>query len=154
MSAADDAAAHGAPLTTRRRGTQPRAACSAAEARDSGAAVADFALVAGILTLVFACVLQLALVMHVRNTAIDCAGAGARYAALADLGTADGVARTRSLLARSLGSGYSRDVTGRYVSVHGVRTVEIRVTVPLPVLGLLGPPGVQTLTGHAVADSP
>lgn len=121
---------------------------------DNGSAVADFALVAGILTLVFASVLQLALIMHVRNTAIDCAGAGARYAALADLEPSDGVARTRSLLTRSLGSGYSRHVTARYVKVGGVRTVEIRVLVPLPVLGLLGPPRAQALTGHAMADSP
>lgn len=121
---------------------------------DRGSAVADFALVAGLLTLVFASVLQLALIMHVRNTAIDCASAGARYAALADLTTSDGVARTQSLLRRSLGRGYARDVSGGHARVDGERTIEIRATIPLPVLGLIGPADTMTLTGHAVADRP
>ena len=40
-------------------------------------------------------VVQLALALHVRNTVIDAAAEGARFASLAGSSPADGVARTR-----------------------------------------------------------
>ena len=60
---------------------------------DSGSAVVDFVLVGALLTLVFVGVVQLAVVLHVRNTLVDCASEGARFGALADRTPDDGAAR-------------------------------------------------------------
>ena len=46
--------------------------------REAGAAVADFALVSGLVSLLFLAVLQVGLALHIRNTLIACASEGAR----------------------------------------------------------------------------
>ena len=61
--------------------------------RESGSAVADFAMVAGLLSLLFLAVFQLGLALHIRNTLIACASEGARYGARADATPGDGEAR-------------------------------------------------------------
>jgi Flp pilus assembly protein TadG len=122
--------------------------------RERGAAVVDFALVAGLLALVVAGVVQLTLAVHVRNTLVDCAAEGARYAALADRTTDDGVARTRALIAASLADGYGDQVTAVETDLRGLPVVEVRVTAPLPVVGLLGPGGMLTVSGHALREGP
>lgn len=132
---------------------------SAAERRerlraDTGSAIVDFALVAGLVTIVFAAVIQLTLALHVRNTLVDCAAEGARYAALADRSPADGAARTRALIRLSLAPEFADDVTVGETTVDGLAVVEVRVTAPLPVAGLLGPAGTLTVTGHALAEAP
>ena len=70
-----------------------------AAARDDGSAVVEFVLVGTLLTLLTLSVLQLGLALLVRNTVLDAASEGARYAALADNDLPDGVARTRDLCA-------------------------------------------------------
>ena len=109
---------------------------------------------AGLVTLVFAAVLQLTLALHVRNTLVDCAAEGARYAALADRTPADGAARTRALISMSLAPGYADDVTVVDTVVGGLAVIEVRVTAPLPVAGLLGPSGTLVVTGHALREGP
>jgi Flp pilus assembly pilin Flp len=121
---------------------------------EAGSAIVDFALVAGLVTLVFAAVLQLTLALHVRNTLVDCASEGARYAALADRTPADGAARTRDLIGMSLAPGYADDVTAVDRELDGLAVVEVRVTAPLPVAGLLGLAGTLTVTGHALRELP
>ena len=54
----------------------------------------DFVLVGGLLTLFFLAIIQLTLVLHVRNTLIDAAASGARYGTLADRGAGDARDRT------------------------------------------------------------
>jgi Flp pilus assembly protein TadG len=122
--------------------------------RERGSAIVDFALVGGLLTVLFAAVLQLTLALHVRNMLTDCAAEGARFAALADRSAADGEARTRELIAMSLASGYAEDVTARDAVVDGVRLVEVVVVAPVPVLGLVGPTGSLTVTGRALGERP
>ena len=56
---------------------------------ERGAAVVDFVLVGGLLTMFFLAVIQLTLLLHVRNTLIDAASSGARYGTLADRNAAD-----------------------------------------------------------------
>ncbi|MCI2239777.1 pilus assembly protein [Paenibacillus sp. TRM 82003] len=128
---------------------------------DEGSAVAEFAATAGVLALLFAAVLQLAVVQHVRATAVDCAGAGARYAALAGSSPRLGAQRTRDLLSASLSPRYAADVTAGVVTVDpatagagagGAPVVEVRVRAPLPVLGLLGPGRVLDVRGHAAVE--
>ncbi len=125
-----------------------------AEAGDRGSAVVDFALVAALLTLVFVSVVQFAVVLHVRNTLIDCAGEGARYGALADRSPRDGAQRARELIIADLGAGYARDVTAGRERYAGIDTVVVRVRAPLPVAGLLGTGHLLAVEGHAGAEAP
>ena len=120
---------------------------------DAGAAVVDFALVGSLVTLLFVSVLQVALVVHVRNTLIDCAAEGARWGARADRSASDAVGRTRDLVASELSAGYAARLAGRVnateVDRDGVRVVQVSIRAPLPVLGLIGPAGALTVRGHA-----
>ena len=128
----------------------PRA--DAAARRDAGAAIVDFVLVGTLVTLLFLGVVQLATVLHVRNTLIDCATEGARFGALADSDPASGAERTRELIEADLAPAYAEDVVARSSRVDGLDTVEVRVRAPLPVIGLFGVGRVITVTGHAVAE--
>ena len=120
---------------------------------DAGSAVVEFVLVAGMLVLLVLAVLQFGLAMHVRNALISAAGEGARFAALADTGAAEGVARTRELVAASLGAGFEVTVTADATSIDGVPAIVMTVAAPLPVAGLLGPAGMLEVTGRAPFES-
>ena len=120
---------------------------------ERGSAPAEFALVAGLLALLTLSVLQLALALHVRNTALDAAAEGARIAALADSGLAEGEQRTRDLLGTALSPGYARQVSAAYRDVAGTRTVEVTVVFPLPVLGLVGFERGLEVRGHAAVET-
>lgn len=122
--------------------------------RDDGAAIVDFVLVGALLTLVFVGVVQLALVLHVRNTLVDCASEGARYGAFADRTPQDGAQRTRDLIGASLSSSFASDVQARNVQVDGLQAVEVTVTAPLPVIGLFGPSGMLVISGHGAQEPP
>ena len=121
---------------------------------DDGAAAVDFVMVGALLTLVFLGIVQLGLVLHVRNTLVDCASEGARYGAFADRTPADGAQRTRELITASLSSSYAGAVDAGYADVAGLRTVEVTVTSPLPVIGLFGPSRSLTVAGHGAEESP
>jgi len=126
----------------------------ASDRSDAGSAVAEFVLVGALTTVLFAGVLQLALVQHVRSTLVDCAAEGARYGALADRSPADGAARATELIASALHPRYASDVTARRTVADGLDVVRVEVTAPLPVLGLLGPGGTLTVAGHALEELP
>ncbi|VDR32689.1 TadE-like protein [Arthrobacter agilis] len=113
----------------------------------------DFALVGGLLTVVFIAILQLTLVLHVRNTLIDAASSGARYGTLADRSPDDAVTRARTLIEGSLADSYGSDITVAQSTVGGVETLEVIVRAPLPVIGLVGPAGVMEVRGHAALPS-
>lgn len=119
---------------------------------DAGSAVVDFALVGALLTLLLLAVVQLGLVVHVRNTLVDCAAEGARLGARADRRPADGAARARDLVAAELSRDFARRLTGvtaGRVDRGGVQVVEVRLRAPLPLVGLLGRGGGLTVSGHA-----
>lgn len=111
-------------------------------------------LVGALVTLVFVGVVQVAVVLHVRNTLVDCASEGARYGAFADRTPQDGAARARELIAQDLSPAYARDVTAGVERFAGLDTVVVRVRAPLPVAGLLGVGRVVEVSGHAVAERP
>jgi Flp pilus assembly protein TadG len=117
-----------------------------------GSAVVEFTLVSVVLVGLFLAVLQIGLVLHVRNTLVACAAEGARYAANADRGLADGEALTAALIAESLSADSVDDVSSRYVSTGGVQLVEVRVTTTLPLFGWLGVDRGLTVSGHAVEE--
>ncbi|WP_104165844.1 TadE family protein [Arthrobacter sp. SX1312] len=120
---------------------------------ERGAAVVDFALIGGLLTVVFIAILQLTLVLHVRNTLIDAAASGARYGTLADRSPQDAVGRAEDLIRGSLADSYGSDVSVGESTVGGVRTLEVVVRAPLPVIGLIGPAGIMEVRGHAALPS-
>ncbi|MHA7262575.1 TadE family protein [Arthrobacter sp. TMN-37] len=120
---------------------------------EAGSAVVDFALIGGLLTVIFLAVVQLMLVLHVRNTLIDAAASGARYGTLADRSPEDAGRRTTELITAAVGEDFASDVTVLRSGAAGARFVEVVVRAPLPVVGLLGPAGVLEVSGHAVLPS-
>ncbi|RPF22437.1 TadE/TadG family type IV pilus assembly protein [Myceligenerans xiligouense] len=119
---------------------------------ERGSAVAEAVVVTGFVLALLLAVVQVTLAVHVRALAIDAAAEGARVAARADRGPADGAARTRELLAESLNGSYARDVTARATRLDGLSVIEVEVTTPLPVIGLLGPAAAVTVQGHALEE--
>lgn len=120
---------------------------------DEGSAVVEFTLVGVLLTVLTLAVVQLGLALHVRNTVLDAAAEGARFAALADNVPADGVARTRALITEAIGADYATDVTvatGEWMG-HPAITVTVRTT--LPVVGFLGVGGGLEVEGHAAQET-
>ncbi|MDQ0865967.1 TadE family protein [Arthrobacter globiformis] len=117
--------------------------------RESGAAAVDFVLVGALLTMFFVSIIQLALILHVRNTLIDAAASGARYGTLADRSADDARRRTGELIGTALNADFARDIETREVTFQGLRTLEVTVRAPLPVIGLIGPREGLEVTGHA-----
>ncbi|GAB3201490.1 hypothetical protein GCM10027062_23900 [Nocardioides hungaricus] len=122
-------------------------------ARDErGSAVVDFVLVLVVLIPLVLGILQVALVLHVRNTLASAAAEGARYAATLGRGPADGVARTRSQIDGAVSGRFARDIEARPATVGGAPGVEVVVRASVPALGLGGPGIELTVTGRAVAE--
>jgi Flp pilus assembly protein TadG len=119
---------------------------------DRGAAVVDFVLVLVVLVPLFLGVLQVALVLHVRNTLTAAASEGARYAATADRPVAAGAARTRDQISGALAGRFARQVSARSAPVHGAPGVEVDVTADVPPLGIWGPGVRVRVSGHAVEE--
>ncbi|WP_395692939.1 TadE/TadG family type IV pilus assembly protein [Nocardioides sp.] len=119
---------------------------------ERGSAVVDFVLVLVVLVPVFLGVLQVALVMHVRNTLASAASEGARYAATLDRGPADGAARTRRQIDGAVSGRFADDIEAHPATVDGAPGVEVVVHATVPALGIGGPGVSLTVTGHAVEE--
>ncbi|WP_267275611.1 TadE family protein [Arthrobacter sp. CDRTa11] len=109
----------------------------------------DFILVGGLLTVFFLAIIQLALVLHVRNTLIDAASSGARYGTLADRGAPDATERAADLIGSALNADYALDISTSEVTFQGLRTLQVTVRAPMPVIGLIGPREMLEVKGHA-----
>jgi Flp pilus assembly protein TadG len=140
----------------------PRSRLSPAEAstrldrldRDErGAAVVDFVLVSLVLVPLVLGLIQVGLVLHVRNTLAAAATEGARYGATIDRSPADGAVRTRQQIDEALAPRYAGDIDATRTSVGGVPTVVVTVRADVPPLGLWGPGVGLSVTGHAVAET-
>ncbi|HEY8912863.1 TadE/TadG family type IV pilus assembly protein [Lacisediminihabitans sp.] len=121
--------------------------------RDDGSAPAEFVMVGALLTVLTLSVIQLGLALHIRNTVLDAAAEGARFAALADNGLQDGAARTRDLITAALGAGYAAGVSADYGSYLGHPAAVVTVRTPLPLIGLVGIDGGLEVTGHASVET-
>ena len=119
---------------------------------ERGAAVVDFVLVLVVLVPLVLGILQVALVLHVRNTLASAAAEGARYAATLDRSPADGVTRTRSQIDGAVSGRFADDVSARPATVDGAPGVEVVVHATVPALGLGGPGIELTVSGHAVEE--
>lgn len=106
-------------------------------------------MLAALLSMFVVVVLQAAVIMHVRNLAIDAAVQGARTAALSGNTAEDGEERTRDILGERLGSG-----TITQVSVHedAAGIIRVEVNTVLPLVAFLGPPHAMTVDGHALDE--
>jgi Flp pilus assembly protein TadG len=120
---------------------------------DDGDAAVDFVLVGALLTVLTLSVIQLGLALLIRNTVLDAAAEGARYAALADNGLDDGVQRTRDLITAALGAAYAGDIAASYEQHLGTSATVITVRTPLPLIGLLGLEQGMEVQGHAAVES-
>ena len=124
------------------------------DAEECGSAVVDFVLVLVVLIPLFLGILQVGLVLLVRNTLANAAAEGARYAASLDRDVAAGEQRTRDQVEGAISGRFSRDVDARMVSLDGRPTVEVVVRARVPALGL-GSLGVDLeVVGHAVEETP
>lgn len=119
---------------------------------DEGSAVVEFVFVSSLLVFLVMGVVQLALVLHVRNTVQDAAAEGARWAALADSSLAEGRERTVALIATAVGEQYARDVEVGYDTWRGHPATIVTVRAPLPLVGLWGPAHSLEVSGHAAVE--
>lgn len=119
---------------------------------ESGSAVVDFVLVVVVLVPLFLGIIQVALVLHVRNTLTSAASEGARYAATIDRPPDAGVAKTRQQIAGAIAERFASDVTATQVVVRGAPGVRVDVRAEVPALGLWGPGVPLEVSGHAVEE--
>jgi len=119
-----------------------------------GSAVVDFVLVLVVLIPLFLGILQVGLVMHVRNTLSNAAAEGARHAASLDQDLADGEQRTREQIRGAVSGRFARDVEARMVNLDGRPAVQVVVRATVPALGLGGPGVSLEVVGHAVEETP
>jgi Flp pilus assembly protein TadG len=132
----------------------PRSRPCLGEGRDErGSAVVDFVLVSLVLVPLVLGLIQVGLVLHVRNTLAAAATEGARYGATIDRSPAAGAARTRQQIDDALASRFAQDVSARRETVGGVPTVAVTVRADVPPLGLWGPGVHLTVTGHGVQET-
>lgn len=115
-----------------------------------GSAVAEFVMVSALLIAVFLGILQLTFALHVRNTLMDAAAAGARYGTLADRGPGDGVRRTQDLIRGALSDRFAANVHATTVSVGGTPGVRITVRAAVPVFGMVPFVGEFLVHGESV----
>jgi len=124
----------------------------AGERVERGSAVVDFVLVLVVLVPLFLGIIQVALVLHVRNTLTSAASEGARYAATIDRPLDAGVAKTREQIAGAIAERFASDVTVAAVDVRGAPGVRVDVIAEVPALGLWGPAVRLSVSGHAIEE--
>jgi hypothetical protein len=122
--------------------------------QERGAAVVDFVLVLVVLIPLVLGIIQVGLVLLVRNTLASAASEGARLAATADRGPGDGIALTRKQIDGAISGSFAEDVTVRRVMINGAPHIEISVRAEVPALGLFGPAIELEVSGSAVEESP
>jgi len=120
--------------------------------RERGAAVVDFVLVLVVLVPLVLGILQVALVLQVRNTLAAAASEGARVAAAADRGPGDGAAATREQIGDAIAGRYAEDVEVREVTIDGAPGIEVTVRARIPALGLGGPAIEVVVSGRAIEE--
>ncbi len=104
------------------------------EARDSGAAIVEYTLVATLLIFVFLGIAQVALVLHARNVLVADAAEGARAAAVRGAGLDDGEQVCADSIRHSLSSAAAAGspCSAALDDEHGAQLVDMRAQVTLP----------------------
>lgn len=120
---------------------------------ERGSAVVDFVLVMVVLVPLFLGIMQVALVLHVRNTLTAAASEGARYAATVDRPLAAGVERTRAQITGAVTARFASKVTASETVLDGLPVVRVDVVADVPPLGLWGPGVRLSVSGHAIEET-
>ena len=116
---------------------------------ESGSAVVEFMSVAVLLVALTIGIIQLALVLHIRNTLQDAAIEGAHRAALVGETPAGAQQLVDGLVTTALGAGFDADVSVSVETQHRTRVAVVDIVTPLPVLGLWGLASSLTVRGTA-----
>lgn len=117
---------------------------------ERGSAVVDYVLVMVLLVPLVLGIVQLGLVLHVRNTLAAAASDGARAGAPLGATSQDAVARTRRMVSDSVSARFARSVRASETSVGGAPAVVVRVQARVPALGLFGPSVPIDVQGRAL----
>lgn len=118
-------------------------------AGDRGSAVVEFPLMAVLIVFIALAVIQFALILHTRNTLTDAAVQAAYTASLLGNTPEDGVQRAEMLVGERLGASYEVEVSAQQATDADI---EVEIVATLPLVGLLGPSGTLSVSGHAVAE--
>ncbi|MBX3309696.1 MAG: pilus assembly protein [Cryobacterium sp.] len=110
-------------------------------------------MVVALLTVLTLSVLQLGFALLIRNTVLDAAAEGARFAALADNTLADGAARATALVTTAIGPAYAADVSASYGNYLGHPAAIVTIRAPLPIIGLIGVEHGLEVSGHAAVET-
>lgn len=114
--------------------------------------MAEFVLVLLVLVPLVMGIVQVGLVLHVRNTLTAAASDGARAAAPVGAELSDAEVRTRRLITTALADHYADDVSVGTAPVAGGTAVVVRVRADVPALGLFGPGVPVRVTGRALQE--
>ncbi|MBC7678902.1 MAG: pilus assembly protein [Pseudorhodobacter sp.] len=122
--------------------------------RDEGSAVVDVVLVSVLVLALFLLVVQVGLVLHVRNVLVASAAEGARYGAAADRTADEAADRTRAAVTEAVGRRVADRMTYTATAVvrDGLPVVEVTVSGPLPVVLLPVSAASITVRGHALQE--
>lgn len=123
---------------------------------DRGAAVVDFVLVSVLVLALFLVVLQLGLVLHVRNVLVSSAQEGARHAANADVDVSEGRAVAISSVSSALSQQIANSAAGSPPSVlvpleGGLSAVEVTLEAAVPLVLPIAAIRLR-VTGHALKE--
>ena len=121
---------------------------------ERGSAVVDFVMILLVLLPLFAGLLQLSLVLHVRNTLSSAAAEGSRRAAVVGATPEDGEAKAAEQIVGTLNEKYAQDIDIRETEIGGAPAYEVVIIAEVPALGLGGPAIKLEVSGNAIIESP
>lgn len=111
-----------------------------------GSAVTDFVLVAFPMLAIFSATVSIALGSYAKVVLLDATIEGARFAALADQNLAQGIAKTRQLVAGAIGSAATVQVDGYLERIGNIESIRLVSTLSLALL-----PGSKFFSVSSVA---
>jgi len=114
--------------------------------------VVDFVFVLVLLLPLAFGILQLALVLHVRNTLAAAAAEGARAGAVIDAPPGAAVATTREQIVGAVDPRFAGGVSAGTTTIGSAPAVVVTVRATVPTLGLGGPTLTFDVSGHAVKE--
>lgn len=112
----------------------------------------DFVLITVLLVPLVLAIMQVALVMYVRNTVALAASEGARHAAAWESTPQDGLDRARDQWAQAISSRFVSQSRIETVEVDGMLIHRVVVDVVVPALGLGGPSVDFEVSGSALVE--
>jgi Flp pilus assembly protein TadG len=121
---------------------------------ERGSAIVDFVMILVVLLPLFAALLQLSLVLHVRNTLSSAAAEGARRAAVVGATPEDGTRKAAEQIVGTLNEKYAQEIHIERTTVGGAPAYEVIITGSVPALGLGGPAIEIEVSGNAIIESP